>query len=121
LPELPAVAPGASDSGGFRHFDELALRLGVGVSFWGRDRFDQLQRNRELLVSRILDGSVRDELGRVADNGVKVEVRIAGRVLFVGWAGGVPIAHVCFCHGASCGIRFMAGECSDRPRIGDSE
>jgi hypothetical protein len=52
---------------------------------------------------------------------VKVEVRIAGRVLFVGWAGGVPIAHVCFCHGASCGIRFMAGECSDRPRIGDSE
>ena len=58
----------------------------------------------------ILDGYVRDELRRVADNDVKVEVRIAGRVLLVGWACGIPIAHAGFCHGISFGHFVFEGE-----------
>ena len=38
-----------------------------------------------------------DELGRVADNGVKIEVRIAGRALFFGWACGFPKQIKCGC------------------------
>jgi hypothetical protein len=57
--------------------------------------------DREPLLAGIFDGYVRDELRRVADNGVKVEVRIAGAILLVGWACGVPITHACFCHGVS--------------------
>jgi hypothetical protein len=79
--------------------------LGPNSVAWGRcDLVNQGAWDRELLAGRILNGYVRDELGFVADNDVKVEVRIAGRVLFVGWACGVPIAHACFCwHGVSFG------------------
>jgi hypothetical protein len=76
--------------------------VGVDLARWRRDLVDQGAWDRELLAG-ILDGYVREELGFVADDGVKVEVRIAGCVLFVGWAGGVPIAHACFCHGVSFG------------------
>jgi hypothetical protein len=60
------------------------------------------------------------KLGFVADNGVKIERRIAGAILLVGWAGGVPIAHACFCHGISfgyLGFVWEAGKRLDRPRL----
>jgi hypothetical protein len=58
---------------------------------------------------------VRDELGRVADNDMKVEVRIAGCVLFVGWACGLPIAS--FCHGISFGSLGFVWEAFGPPGL----
>jgi hypothetical protein len=43
------------------------------------------------------------KLGFVADDGEKIDRRIAGAILLVGWASGVPIAHACFCRGISFG------------------
>jgi hypothetical protein len=48
------------------------------------DLVNQGAWDREPLLAGILDGHLGHKLGFVADDGVKVEVRIAGRVLFVG-------------------------------------
>ena len=92
--------------------------LGVGVDLaWGRcDLVDQGGWDREPLLTGILDGYVRDELRRVADNDVEVEVRIAGCVQLVGWACGVPVAHACFCHGVSFGYLGSVWEAGS-PRL----
>jgi hypothetical protein len=65
--------------------------LGARVDLaWGRcDLVNQGAWDREPLLTGILDGYVRDELGRVADNGVKVEGRIAG----VYWLSAGPVAY----------------------------
>ena len=89
MPQSPAVAPGASHSGGFRHLDELLPGVGVDLAWGGCDLVNQGARDREPLLAGILDGYVRDELGRVADNGVKVEGRIAG----VYWLSAGPVAY----------------------------
>ena len=58
MPESPAVAPGASHSGGFRHLDELLLGVGVDLA-WGRcDLVNQGAWDREPLLAGILDGYV---------------------------------------------------------------
>ena len=101
--ELPAVAPGALSEGGFLHLDELLPGVGVDLA-WGRcDLINQGAWDREPLLAGILDGHWGHKLGIVADDGVNIERRIAGAVHLVGWAGGVLITHVCFCHGVSCG------------------
>ena len=115
MPELPAVAPGASHSGGFRHLDELLLGVGVDLTSGRCDLVNQGAWDREPLLAGILDGYVRDEVGFVADNDVKVEVRIAGCVLFVGWACGLPIAS--FCHGISFGSLGFVWEAFGPPGL----
>ena len=94
---------GASHSGGFRHLDELLLGVGVDLAWGRRDLVNQGAWDREPLLAGMLDGYMRDELRRVADDGMKIESRIAGAILLVGWASGVPIAHACFCRGISFG------------------
>jgi len=69
--DLGAVAPGASHSGGFRHLDEILLGVGVDLAWERCNLFNQGAWDREPLLAGILDGYVRDELRRVADNGVK--------------------------------------------------
>jgi len=83
------------------------------------DLVNQGAWDREPLLAGILDGHLGHKLGFVADDGVKVEVRIAGRVLFAGRTGGVPIAHACFCHGISFGMfRLRGGKRSASSRFG---
>jgi hypothetical protein len=59
------------------------------VSFWGRDRFDQRQRDRELLAGRVLNGHMLGEGRFVRDDGVEKK-RGSQRFRFIGvnvWTG----------------------------------
>ena len=78
-------------------------------TIWGRDRFDQRQRDRELLAGRVLNGHMLGEVGFVRDDGVWRKSGVASAILFIGWTGGVPESDAYCCYGISCGAFVLLG------------